>query len=181
MTTSLDPKSVEALHTELSLAIGELAVHFGRLELDVAELVSSAFGRADIHTRDAINAVMSFRQKLDIVGALAPYRLKNPEHLAEVQQCIKTLGQFEEKRNSLLHAFWALERNPDTLSQAQFVQSRSRAHRTKGLIQSRNPSNILEIQALAKAIREFRNIFGQQGSLYFSADLLHEASAQPKK
>jgi hypothetical protein len=176
MPGSKSESEVEIEDIELAQAIGELAIQFGRLESSVSELVITAFGKADMESANAVSAVLSFRQKLDLVAALAPSRLTNSEHLEEVQSCIATLQRYEEKRNSLLHAFWGRELVNDYPFAGELIQSRTRAHRKKGLVHIRNEVNLTEIRALSKEIQQFRGIFGQKGSLYYCAVLMLEAS-----
>jgi hypothetical protein len=176
MPTDSTPEGIEELHDQLTSAVGCLAVEFGRLELDVSELASSALGRADLATRDAINAVLSFRQKLDLIGALAPARLTDPAQLTEVQVCVQRLQRFEDERNGLLHAFWTFVRDEGESAPGRFVRSKVRAHRKKGLTDHTKAVDVSDIRELANEIRKYRRIFGQQGSLYYSADLLYSAS-----
>ena len=176
MTTIPPVTNREDLETELAHALGALAIQFGRLEHSVAELVGAAFGRMDIASCEAINSVVSFRQKLDIVGALAPSRITDGESLLEVQQCIKQAGLFEERRNSLLHAFWAYEPATPSSTERGLLQSRTKAHRTKGLVTSRSAAKPSDIQQLAKEIEHFRRVFGGSGSLYHAASLLYEST-----
>ena len=163
-----------ALEIELASAVGELAIEFGRLEYNVAELVSASFGRMDLASQYSIVAVLSFRQKLDLVGSLAPSRLSDKEELAKIQACIRQLSEFEEKRNTLLHGFVGVDF--DTPDKDHYLL-RTRPHRVKGYLQSRKPVDPQSIRALTFQIREFRNMFGALGALYQSARQMYEASA----
>ena len=162
------------LETEMANAVGELAIEFGRLEYNVAELVSASFGRMDLASQYSIVAVLSFRQKLDIVGSLAPSRIADKQALASVQACIRQLSEFEEKRNTLLHAFVGIDF--DTPDKDHYLL-RTRPHRIKGFIQSRKPVDPQTVKDLTAQIREFRNMFGPEGALYHSAHQMYEASA----
>lgn len=167
---------LETLEEELAKAIGALAIQFGRLEHSVSELVTAAFGRTDIPSLQAINSVVSFRQKLDLVAALAPARIADQEELQEVQQCVRTLARFEERRNSLLHAFWAFEPSASEPGTRSLFQKRTRAHRVKGIVPSSHPADPRAIQGLANEIAEFRRLFGGRGSLYHAADMIYKSS-----
>ncbi len=174
----IEEADLEKEHLSLAHAVGELAIQFGRLEWDVSELVAAAFGKADMVNRDAINSVISFRQKLDLVAVLAHARISDEEKLKEVLSCVTTLHGFEEERNSLLHAFWSRERTDTYPFRGGFLLNRTRADRKKGIKYIEKPADINAINELSKEIEYFRRIFGQEGSLYFSADIL--LSAQTK-
>jgi hypothetical protein len=176
MPTDSTPEGIEELHNQLTCAVGSLAVEFGRLELDVSELAASALGKADLATRDAVNAVLSFRQKLDLVGALAPARLTDSVQLAKVQACLQQLQRFEDERNGLLHAFWAFVRDEGESAPGRFVRSKVRTNRKKGLTDHTKAVEFSDIRELANEIRSYRRILGQEGSLFYSADLLYSAS-----
>lgn len=172
MPTDSEPDGIDQIQAELASAVGLLAIEFGRLELDVAELTAAALGKSDISTRDAINAVLSFRQKLDLVAALTSTRLADPAQIEEVQTCVQKLAHFEEERNGLLHAFWAFVRDEGESVPGIFVRAKARVHRKKGLTDHTKHVPAAKIRELAAEIAHFRRLFGMNGSLYHSADLL---------
>lgn len=177
-----DMEEIQSVEDQLAAVIGRLAIEFGRLELDVAELVTAAFGVADIDSRDAVDAVLSFRQKLDLVSALAGSVVSTPQQLDEIRVCIKRLGEFEEQRNSLLHAFWGLERSQAGTSERNFARSKRRSDRKKGLVRTTKPAGVDGIQALTEEIIRFKTLFAGENSLYSAAShLLSGANAKRKK
>ena len=176
-----DIEEIQIVEDQLAAVIGRLAIEFGRLELDVAELVTAAFGVADIDSRDAVDAVLSFRQKLDLVSALASSVVSTPQQLDGVRVCIRRLGEFEEQRNSLIHAFWGLERSQAETSERNFVRSKWRSDRKKGLVRTVKPADVEGIQALTEEIIKFKRLFAGESSLYSAASyLLRGANAKRK-
>lgn len=166
----------DKLMDELTPALGELVVEFGRLELAASEFAGASLGVVGIEQRDAIDAVLSFRQKLDLIAALVPSRISKEEDRVEVRKAIARMGEFEVTRNRLLHSFWGLGGKSEVL----LVRSKRRADRKAGLICTEEGIKVEEIRRLSDDIRQFCRLFGGQGTLYHAAMHFPRAGADQK-
>lgn len=135
----------------LAPALGRLVIVFGRLEFDLGKLVAAAVGVSDDAASDAVNAVLSFRQKLDIVAALAPERAPSPEDLLRIREAIGEMGEFEAQRNMYLHSQWGFFWGDHIMERRKV-----RAARATGLKRSAEEANVVQIESLASDIERFR-------------------------
>jgi hypothetical protein len=172
-----DARRMDELQAELASALGLLVISFGRLEHAVSELVAACFGRVDGCSSQSIDAVLSFRQKLDLVAAMAPYRLRGqPENLVQVQYCVQKLGEIEARRNSLLHSFWAWHPDPQSPNDFAFRQTRNRTDRKKGLRYVEASADVQSIRELTAEIEHWRRLFGANESIYEVARIMEDAA-----
>ena len=163
--------AVDDAQAVLRDALGRLAMAFGQCELAVAELTAASFGARNADARDAVNAVMSFRQKLDLVAALGVKRLTSPGADQLLQTVLAKLGYFEEQRNTLLHSKYHINVGPEMyFNPTGFSRSKQRAHRKKGLLRAWAEVDVDAINKLSREIVAYTSIFAPQGPVY---DLYH--------
>lgn len=163
--------AVDKAQAVLRDALGRLAVAFGQCEMAVSELTAASFGARNAEARDAINAVMSFRQKLDLIAALGVKRLTNPTDAKLLHAVLAKLGHFEEQRNTLLHSKYHINIGPEMyFNPTGFSRLKQRAHRKKGLLRAWTDVDIDAINKLSREIVAYTLIFEPQGPVY---DLYH--------
>ncbi len=106
-------------------AVGLLTIHFAHLEEEVEHLIWSLIAAKDViassptpeaarvsfqaqKSGQAITMRLSFRQKVDVMEALAfEHFSKAPEILKEFGQLKKDLRGAAEKRNRAVHSIWS--------------------------------------------------------------------------
>lgn len=160
-------KLIDELEAELRPAIGMLAIEFGRCELAVSELTATALGAKGADVRDVVDAVLSFRQKLDVVAAMGRKLLSSEEDLLLLTSCLNRLQTFEEQRNTLLHSkFNIVLPPPDEDGPHGFARSKRRTSRKTGLIRTWNNVNVESIVALADELRRYCTPFGEHTPIY---------------
>jgi hypothetical protein len=147
-------------------AIGRLAIAFGRCESAVSELVSAALGARSRDASAGINAVLSFRQKLDLIAAVGIARVSGGPGELQLAACIETLNSFEERRNTLLHSKYSLRLGPEDYFKLEgFARSKQRAHRKKGLVRQWVDVNVKEISELALSIERYTHSYPDRSPL----------------
>jgi hypothetical protein len=172
-------KLIDELEAEIRSAVGMLAIEFGRCELAVSELAASALGAAGADVRDVIDAVLSFRQKLDVISAMGRKVLSSKQDLKLLCSSLSRLQHFEEQRNTLLHSkFNIVLPPPDDDGPHGFARSKRRANRKAGLVRTWENVNVESIVTLADELRRFCAHFGEHTPVY---DLYAEFQAAHAK
>jgi hypothetical protein len=159
--------AVDEAQAVLRDALGRLAIAFGNCEVAVAEVTASALGAFDADSRDGIDAVLSFRQKLDLIAAVGVKRLASSADAPLLEEVLRTLGQFEDQRNSLLHSKYHVKLNHAMYFKPEgFERSKQRAHRKRGLLRIWSDVDPTAINALAREIMAFSDNFEPRGPVY---------------
>src|SRR5207249_786022 len=141
--------SEEALAARLSDAhlrgIGRVTVAFGTLEFWAALGVWTLLG-ADRDTSQTITAELSFRARLNLLGALATQKLAPTDTLlVNIQQFVRDAGIAEDKRNQIAHSHW-------TVDASGVVRRLKSAAKSKGFRQDTIDMSPEHLDALADAI-----------------------------
>jgi hypothetical protein len=169
--------AVDEAHAPLRDALGRLVIAFGQCELAAAELTAVALGAGNADARDSINAVLSFRQKLDLIAAMAFKRLNDPNEAQLLSDVLTTLAGFEEERNTLLHSKYQIKLGPEMyFNPTGFSRSKQRAHRKKGLVRVWTDVDVQAIDKLSRRIASYTST-EPQGLIYTLYNTLRKARA----
>lgn len=102
--------------TEIDAAMGKIALAYSMLEDAIRELIH-LFAETDATVATLITAELSFRQRLDLVGSLARYRLgpaPDPEATERLSEILQVCRRASELRNTYMHSSYTHENRTKT-------------------------------------------------------------------
>jgi hypothetical protein len=142
----------------VATALGNVVIQFGRLEVALSDVVSAGLGDGGIEKRDIIDAILSFRQKLDVISCLVAISSYDDAMLNKARDMIKKLTEFESKRNSYIHSFWGLENS----SSSSIMRSKRKVKRKNGLIKDNELGYLDILNNFVLEIRECCEMFSSK-------------------
>lgn len=141
--------------TQITHAIGRVVICFNRLEHALSDVVSHGLGDGSIEVRDIINALLSYKQKLDVINALMSVRL-NGEQLVDARKVLERLAEYGARRNVLVHSFYGI----DALSSDALMMFKGRLKRKCGFKKSATSADAEELKSFATELDEITSMLG---------------------
>ena len=127
-------KSWVNLPEEYLTSIGRAIVCFNILEGLLTDDINYMIAMLVVRDPPVVNlrigriltANASFSRKIDLLAALYRELSGTEEEPAELNTLLKRAAQAEEKRNKVVHSFWAGSTRPGTISRLKFTVKRKR-------------------------------------------------------
>ena len=85
--------------------IGKLVVQFQTLEFIIL-MLCLGITKDNLDVVMAMLSVVSFRRKLDVLRAIAPYAISDSTLGSELTDLIEKASHCEEQRNTIVHSIW---------------------------------------------------------------------------
>jgi len=98
-------------------AIGHLTIAFNCLERQISHLIGTLLG--DSYVGEIVTAPVPFPKKLDVLCALARFKLAAAAFLPNLEDLAKRLAPLNDQRNGIIHAEWWVDHlslaNPESV------------------------------------------------------------------
>jgi len=142
-----------SINPKLLAPIGRVAANFAMLEMEMAIAIRFLIFWEPAPTDNAsyiVTSELNFKDKIALFSALYQFRFpgQGPKFV-ELRIFTKRLNEANEKRNSLLHASWAIDTEEDRSTRITF-----RARARKGLETIFEKIDVKQIQDAADFIGE---------------------------
>ena len=134
-------------------AFGKITVNFAALEENVA-LVAGQLISAEQAIGRIVTAQLPFKQRIDLLGSLVIFRVKDENVLAELQSTLNLAGMLEDERNLVIHSVWLIDQPEQQLNRMKVT-----ARKKKGLSHRWDSVSHSDLDGLAERILTCANDF----------------------
>ena len=124
-------------------ALGEALVWFEALDEQLSTAIAFLIRRGDT-VGQIVTAELSFKAKVNLLGALFKHEAPKSEHLNQLRELVSVCLQAEERRNQVVHSKWRNE-----LDGMGMTRSKDTARSKHGLRHKQESLTPAQVQAIA--------------------------------